>query len=133
MTWQALHFRRRHADLFQRGQYEALTAEGAAAEHVCAFAWRRTPSAGKPEQVVCCGSSPAGGAAGHAIGRGGRAVAGALGEAVWSDTRLNLAPLATQPMKNLFTGQTCLPEGDGMRLSSLLADFPVALLSKLDL
>ena len=94
VTWQALHFRRRHADLFQRGQYEALTAEGAAAEHVCAFAWRRTPSAGKPEQVALV-------VVPRLVARLATRSAGAaepsrapLGEAVWSDTRLNLAPLA---------------------------------------
>ena len=37
VTWQALHFRRQYAELFQRGQYEVLTAEGPAAEHVCAL------------------------------------------------------------------------------------------------
>ena len=134
VTWQALHFRRRYAELFQRGQYEVLTAEGAAAEHVCAFAWRRTPSAGQPEQVALV-------VVPRLVARLAMRSAGAaaepsrapLGEAVWTDTRLNLAPLAPQPMKNLFTGQVCPPEGDGMRLAALLADFPVALLSNLDM
>ena len=134
VTWRMLQFRRRHADFFRGDEYHAVELPKGAGGPRCAYGWRRTPSAGKPEQVASCGSSPAGGAAGHAMGRGGRAVAGAAGRG-----RLERYPLEPCPPGRAADRRTFLPakrvcpEGDGMRLSSLLADFPVALLSKLDL
>lgn len=38
VTYQALNFRRRHAALFQQGDYVPLAAEGPLADHLCAFA-----------------------------------------------------------------------------------------------
>ncbi len=38
LTWQALTFRRAHADLFQQGVYVPLQVCGSASEHLCAFA-----------------------------------------------------------------------------------------------
>ena len=130
VTWRALQFRRRAGDLFRLGRYEPLTAEGFAAEHVCAFAWRRTPEDGKPEEtaVVVVPRLLARLAAQffeepHDPWR-------PLGEAVWRDTRLPIAGLSTdRPLTNIFTGRPCPVDGNGIILASAFSDFPIALLS----
>lgn len=129
VTCQALQFRRRHADLFRLGRYEPLAVEGFAAEHVCAFAWRRTPSTGEPEEaaIVVVPRLLARLAAQfheepHDPWR-------PLGEAVWRDTRLLIPALPPdRPLTNIFTGQACPFDESGVSLATVFSDFPVALL-----
>ena len=113
---QALAVRRRHPELFARGDYRPLETRGALAEHVCAFA--RTGPGGPTLTAV-----PRILAA--------RGVANPVGE-FWSDTTLLVPPEADVPLRNAFTGAVvaAAPEGDArvVRLSTLFADFPVALL-----
>jgi maltooligosyltrehalose synthase len=50
--------------------------------------------------------------------------------AVWGETELDLGELATQPFRNVFTGQTVTVRPDGrIRIEELFAAFPVALLA----
>ncbi|MBU4272186.1 MAG: malto-oligosyltrehalose synthase [Planctomycetes bacterium] len=133
VTWQALQFRRRRADLFRRGRYEPLAVEGFAAEHVCAFAWRRTPSAGEPEEAaIVVVPRLLARLASHSQEES-ETPWRPLGETVWRDTRLLIPALPPdRPLTNLFTGQTCPFDEGGMSLASVFSDFPVALLSNLD-
>ncbi len=55
LTSQALACREAHPDLFARGDYVPLTAEGAAADHVVAFARR---DADQRSSWSCRASSP---------------------------------------------------------------------------
>jgi len=132
VTWQTLQFRRRHAELFHRGRYEPLTAEGAAAEHVCAFAWRWTPSPEEPEQVVVVAVPRL--AARLALQSDGadESPTTPLSEALWAETRLILPSGIPWTMKNLFTCRECSADNDRIPLSALFSDFPVALLSNLE-
>jgi (1->4)-alpha-D-glucan 1-alpha-D-glucosylmutase len=113
---QALAVRRRHAELFARGDYRPLDTRGALADHVCAFA--RTGPGGPAITVV-----PRILAA--------RGVSNPVGE-FWSDTTLILPPEAAVPLRNAFTGAAAAVQQDGegrtLRLSTVFADFPVALL-----
>ena len=132
VTWQALQFRRRAGDLFRAGRYEPLAVEGFAAEHVCAFAWRRAPSAENPATLAVV-----------AVPRLLARLAGhfheephspwrPLGEAVWRDSRVLLPEaIAAEPLTNHFTGQTCPADEKGLMLADLFAHFPVALVSNL--
>lgn len=132
VTWQALQFRRRAGDLFRAGRYEPLAVEGFAAEHVCAFAWRRAPSAENPATLAVV-----------AVPRLLARLAGhfheephspwrPLGEAVWRDSRVLLPEaIAAEPLTNHFTGQTCPADEKGLMLADLFAHFPVALASNL--
>ena len=49
LTWRTLQFRRRHAELFQSGEYIPLEAQGSRAQHVCAFV-RRLPPVEAPDR-----------------------------------------------------------------------------------
>ena len=113
---QALAVRRRRAELFARGDYRPLEARGALSDHVCAFA-RSGP--GGPAVTVVPRILAA------------RGVSNPVG-AFWSDTALLVPAEVDVPLRNAFTGGTVGAEQDGdarvLRLSTVLADFPVALL-----
>lgn len=130
VTWRMLQFRRRHADLFHQGMYQPLEATGSRAEHVCAFAWQgasgngdaaRTAIVVVPRLVARLTPTP----------QEGQSTATPLGEPVWDNTRLNVAPTPSTPLTNLFTGQTCTGDASGLLLARILADFPVAVLTNL--
>ena len=52
-----------------------------------------------------------------------------LGSAVWEDTQIVVEDVASSPLRNVFTGQTCSPEDSRLPVAAALADFPVALLT----
>ncbi len=129
VTWKMLQLRRRQAALFREGSYLPLEAEGAKADHVCAFAWQLAGAAGQPEQLALVIAprrlvqlTPP---------EPGQAPPPPLGEPVWADTQLNVSSLAPWPMKNLFTGQECRFESGRLPLAAALSDFPVAVLTNL--
>ena len=159
LTWRALQFRRRHADLFRLGEYLPLAAQGSRAKHVCAFA-RRWPSGGGSSTVTPSqGSSTATPSQGVstaipsqiATSSGAVAIAivprliaqltplppdslvapSPLGEPVWQDTYLLLGPLASSRLKNVLTGQIH-SASELLRLADVLSCFPVALLSNVE-
>jgi (1->4)-alpha-D-glucan 1-alpha-D-glucosylmutase len=102
VTHRALAFRKSHPELFARGAYLPLTAHGACAGHVCAFA----RNLGEHWAVVV-------------------APRWTLRLADWGDTELAIGDNAPAEWKDCLTGLT--PRS--WRLADLLAEFPVALLS----
>lgn len=129
VTWRVLQFRRHHADLFRLGEYIPLEVGGSRAKHVCAFARVHSSSAGSDRQIAIViaprliaqltppgADSPA---------------PSPLGSTVWEDTYVSMEGVASSAMKNLFTGEPCLPEDSRISLAVALADFPVALLTHL--
>jgi (1->4)-alpha-D-glucan 1-alpha-D-glucosylmutase len=117
----ALGCRRAAGDLFRRGEYVPLSAGGAAAGHLCAFARRRGPRVA----LTVVPRLTAG-----LTDRGARLP---LGRAVWGDTRVALpADLARATWTNVFTGTAVEPTstgaGVGLLAGDLLDEFPVALL-----
>ncbi|MBN1395527.1 MAG: malto-oligosyltrehalose synthase [Pirellulales bacterium] len=148
VTWQALQFRRRCAELFRSGRYEPLAVEGFAADHICAFAWRvgqAVPDTNKKETDTSVRHSLTyEDIAIVAVPRLLMSLAARfheeshdpwrpLGESAWRDTRVSIAGLPPdRPLMNLFTGQACPFDDSGLSAAKLFADFPVALLSNLD-
>jgi (1->4)-alpha-D-glucan 1-alpha-D-glucosylmutase len=125
---QALGVRRRHAELFARGDYRPLEVSGAGAEHICAFA--RTGAGGPTVTIVP-----------RLLAARGEPLP--VGDAYWGDTSVALpADVATfdgpgavkvpVPLRNAFTGAPVEVDADGtarrVRVGRVLADFPVALL-----
>jgi (1->4)-alpha-D-glucan 1-alpha-D-glucosylmutase len=114
---QALAVRRRHAELFARGDYRPLEVQGSRAEHICAFA--RTGPGGPTLTVV-----PRLLAA--------RGVIDPVGTEYWEDATLVLPAEVHVPLRNALTTARVEPEGAGderrLLVGTVLADFPVALL-----
>lgn len=132
VTWRALQFRRRSAELFRLGRYEPLTVEGFAADHVCAFAWRRMAPTGKSEELaIVVVPRLLARLAGH-FHEEPQTPWRPLGETVWRDTRIILPALpADCQLINHFTGQPCPADKKGLTLANAFAQFPVALLSNI--
>jgi (1->4)-alpha-D-glucan 1-alpha-D-glucosylmutase len=111
LTHVGLCARQDHADAFKAGEYLPVAATGTRAEHVVAFARRgggSTLLAVVPRLVATLTREN-----GFALPDG----------SVWEDTELS-GDVAAGRWRNLLTGQ----EHDGLRLAEVLADFPVALL-----
>ncbi len=110
VAWHALRMRNANPDLFIRGEYLPLAAEGERSRHVVAFARRR-------DQAWCIAVIP----------RFASEFSGnrhPLGKRAWGDTRL-APPEGFGPWRNVLTGET----GSSWRMADLLAIFPVALLA----
>jgi (1->4)-alpha-D-glucan 1-alpha-D-glucosylmutase len=120
----ALRYRRAHADLFLRGGYVPLNAEGSRAEHVCAFARQH-----EGRHVVCvtprftlaawreANASPATGAAGWRPA------------AWWRGTTLRLpAEMAAECRDCLTERWVGASQDRAIDVADVLAQFPVALL-----
>ena len=128
VTWRVLQFRRRHAELFQLGDYIPLDVQGPRARHACAFARvRGSPLGAGPKIAVVIvprliaqltplapDSSPA---------------PPPVGSAVWEDTHVLVGDWASPRLENLFTAQVCSPQGSRVLAAEALSDFPVALLT----
>ncbi|HSN42194.1 MAG TPA: malto-oligosyltrehalose synthase [Burkholderiales bacterium] len=121
VTWRALQFRQRWPQLFQKGEYVPLVAEGERARHVVAFARRH-------ESMGVIAVAP----------RLFAALAGDVEKLpasteAWGDTAIQIPWLAAgEKLCNVIDGRTFpMQEGEeGRRLpvGPLVADFPVALL-----
>jgi len=119
LTWKALNIRKRHAALFQRGDYIPLFATGEKSNHVVAFARifeGRSAIAAVPR--LC----------GKLLGDSFQSLSD---PAAWADTSLELPGFHTSCYHNIFTGE-CIPtvkrEGQRISLGNLFQYFPVALL-----
>jgi (1->4)-alpha-D-glucan 1-alpha-D-glucosylmutase len=116
VTARLLQIRRRHADLFAFGSYQALATDGARRDHVFAFA---RPHEGKTLVVVVprlvAALVPDGDAA-------------PLGDRVWGDTRVHVPPGSARCYRHTLTG-ACVPVAEGtLRLAEVFAAVPVAFL-----
>lgn len=122
MTTRALHFRKAHRELFQRGEYLPLSAAGRRADNVVAFARKH----GEDEAVVV---------AGRFFARLGAGRSGPLRLSAedWGDTSLALADkLSGARYRDLFTGAEfdVRPGGKTLPLAEVLSPLPVALLER---
>lgn len=117
LTNKALEFRRRHADLFTKGDYVPLYAGGRMMQHVCAFL--RTY---KKEALFV------------AVPRFTTAIAEVgtfpLGPKTWKNGTLVLPPGAPRAWSNILTGEEIKQDRRSRKilLSSVFGQFPVALL-----
>jgi len=100
VTYRALHCRKSQAELFARGEYIPLQAEGPAADHVCAFARR--------------------------LGDRWAVVVAPRWTATLKDWAATSVPLPEGEWTDALTG--LIPRSN--RLGDLLSEFPVALLTK---
>jgi (1->4)-alpha-D-glucan 1-alpha-D-glucosylmutase len=113
---QALVFRRRHAALFQRGDYRPLDVVGPLAEHACAFA--RVVEGEAAVAVVP-----------RLLARRG-IEAPPLGPEYWGgDTRVVVPADLPRRATNVLTGETLVADAGGLRLADVFASSPVALLA----
>lgn len=121
LTQRVLRFRGEHETLFREGDYLALSAAGAKAEHLCAFL--RVAELDNNEADVMLVMVPR-----LTLGLTGGEMRHPQGETVWGDTHLVL-PDALPPLENILTGQTlALTDADGqthVTLADALSDFPV--------
>jgi (1->4)-alpha-D-glucan 1-alpha-D-glucosylmutase len=128
VTWRTLQFRRLHADLFTHGEYIPLTVEGTSAKHLCAFARRWTPAAGKSPQITLV-------AAPRWIAQLMNNVpdisptSPPLGQAIWRDTRLDMKDFSDFSSIHLFTGQAYSVKDARLLAADIFADFPIAVLA----
>jgi (1->4)-alpha-D-glucan 1-alpha-D-glucosylmutase len=115
-----LNFRRAHANLFESGDYDLLSASGERKEHVLAFARRD----GNTWAVVAVPRLIAG------LSAPGRPP---LGRRVWKDGVLNLPPGAPGLWVNVFTGESLRtfggPKSRATHLCDVFRGFPVAILT----
>jgi (1->4)-alpha-D-glucan 1-alpha-D-glucosylmutase len=117
VTHVGLRARQDHADAFTRGEYLPVTASGARAEHVVAFARR---GAGSTLLAVVP----------RLVAELTRDRDFAIPDRdVWEDTALTGDVVAGR-WRNLFSGEEMETPADGLRLADVLADFPVALLER---
>jgi (1->4)-alpha-D-glucan 1-alpha-D-glucosylmutase len=114
LVFKVLSFRKRHPDLFDRGEYLALSTSGAQRGRVVAFArrlenrWLLTAVPRLP-----AGLSPEGG--------------WPLGDAAWGDTRVKLPRDAPQRFHDLLGGRR-LDTGPSLEMARATRRFPVVLL-----
>ena len=121
VTWRLLSLRRERRALFQRGSYLPLTAEGAHAAHLCAYARAQ----GDNTLLVCVPRLFA-----RLMGEREHAP---LGPAVWSDTRIEVpAPRSARGYVDVFSGERVRtqPQGDRQWIAAaeLFSVLPVAVL-----
>jgi (1->4)-alpha-D-glucan 1-alpha-D-glucosylmutase len=122
LTWKTLNLRKQHAILFQQGDYLPLAVLGAKANHLVAFARREESSAAIVAVPRMCARLLVNGATSPAQ------------SGLWEDTRIELPPeLSKSSYRNALTAELLRPEKAGesifLRASSLLENFPVALLT----
>jgi (1->4)-alpha-D-glucan 1-alpha-D-glucosylmutase len=125
LTCKALHFRRENRELFETGSYVPLAVEGICRDHVCAF--ERSVDDSSILVVVP-----------RFCSRLIRDNSGLpLGTEIWRDTRISLSSGSTATrFRNIFTGEMVdcdQQKGSiGFMVSDVLADYPVALLERLE-
>jgi (1->4)-alpha-D-glucan 1-alpha-D-glucosylmutase len=123
LTWRVLTFRREHPELFARGDYVPLMADGDAADNAAAFARRH----GEQEIVVVVPRLVAG------LTR--KALSDPIGPEIWGETRL-LIPGAESGSRyrNLFTHEIveieAVEESGSVRLAEVFSVLPFALLER---
>ncbi len=116
VAWRALALRAAMPDVFAHGDYTPLAVTGARAAHVFAFARQfedRWIAVIVPQQIQCLLRKP---------------VALAWESPDWQDTAVAL-PAPVAHWRNELTGATVNNAGDALGVASLLADFPLTLLS----
>jgi (1->4)-alpha-D-glucan 1-alpha-D-glucosylmutase len=116
--WKALNFRRRHSELFSKGDFLQLEASGPMAEHVLAIQRRH-----KREWVLFV--------APRWLARVQETDSGHDADRVWSETSIRLPDGAPQAWENIITGENSSNVGAqrSLGVAELFLHFPIALLS----
>jgi (1->4)-alpha-D-glucan 1-alpha-D-glucosylmutase len=122
LTWKTLNLRKQYATLFQEGDYLPLKVLGAKANHLVAFARLQGSSAAIIAVPRMCARLLVNGATSP------------VQSSVWDDTGVELPlELSKSKYRSAFTAKLIVPERAGESLflaaSTLMADFPVALLT----
>ena len=117
-----LNFRHQNAELFQKGTYIPLAANGPKSNHLCAFARRDAT-----EEVITVVS--------RLIVELANQTHAPIGKEVWSETSLLLPDgKAGEKYKNILTDEVVAvvqsESGAALPLADVLNKFPVALLQK---
>ena len=112
----ALRCRRDHAELFARGDYLPLAAEGEKAGHAFGFVRRL----GADAVLVLVPRLPVG-----LVPAGDHAP---IGRRVWGDTAVRLPDGVGGRWRNVFTGETLTTTGDPLPVAEALGVFPAAVL-----
>jgi (1->4)-alpha-D-glucan 1-alpha-D-glucosylmutase len=125
LTWKTLALRSKYPALFQEGDYIPLGIQGANAGHLIAFARQRGDSTAIVAAPRLC------------AGLWFDGNASPMDPPRWKDTRLILPiGIAALPFRNTFTSEVVIPdkseEGAYLPASTLLANFPVAMLTSED-
>ena len=116
VMWRLLELRRRQPELFLKGDYQAVAAAGAQARHVVAYARHFGPVG-----IVAI--------AGRLFASLGiEANRPPVGDAVWSDTAVDLSSVpAGTLLENVLTSETLVVTDGMMPLARAFAHFPCAL------
>jgi (1->4)-alpha-D-glucan 1-alpha-D-glucosylmutase len=140
VTSRALHFRKQHQDLFKHGKYLPLVVQGKQSEHICAFERVATTSTDTLTNTIIVVP--------RLLARLTKnTLTLPLGEEVWKNASLVLPDIEAKTeiskeeavlerYRNIFTGEileTVIQAGQIiLPLEKVLANFPVALLEKLE-
>jgi len=124
VTVTALHYRRKHAALFQHGCYRPLDAQGEYAQHICGFLRQNQDQSCLivfPRFLTQLIPDPA---------------TLPVGEQIWGQTWIPLpSDLATRSFRNVFTQEIVAPQKDsdmvGLLITNVFSHFPFALLEPL--
>jgi (1->4)-alpha-D-glucan 1-alpha-D-glucosylmutase len=119
-TMMLLRYRREHREIFERGGYQPLAADGLRRDHLFAFARAHGDNrvlVAVPRLIATllpdAGTPP-------------------IGERAWGDTVVRLPGSRPRQYRHVLTGQTidAVASGDGTILlaAEMFADFPVAVL-----
>ncbi|HEX2913612.1 MAG TPA: malto-oligosyltrehalose synthase [Chloroflexia bacterium] len=126
VTSRALRFRRDSRELFQKGSYTALEAQGPRAENICAFArsYRHQMTIIVVPRLMA------------KLAKSSDSEGGPVTGNLWEGTFLSLPGADTgQKFRNVFTGEVLEVQTQGITtgipLPEVLASFPVALLEKI--
>jgi (1->4)-alpha-D-glucan 1-alpha-D-glucosylmutase len=125
VTWRLLELRRTQAELFSQGQYVPLSVTGPAEKHLCAFTWQYERDNGGMQHVVVVVPR----LLAQLANTQGTSCPAPLWQAdTWGDTQVQFAITAGHQLRNLFSG-TVLDERSALSVASLLAEFPIAVLT----
>jgi malto-oligosyltrehalose synthase len=125
VTWRLLELRRQQGRLFSEGEYVPLAVTGAAAKHVCAFAWQLPERDQAIKQVVVVVPRLLAQLATTGEPPGPRPLWQAD---TWGDTQVEFAIASGQVLRNLFSG-SAVSTGTSIPVSSLFTEFPIAVLT----
>jgi (1->4)-alpha-D-glucan 1-alpha-D-glucosylmutase len=123
VTRSILSLRARRAEQWTSGEYVPLEATGPLADHVVAFGWRGAVS----QQLEVIAVIP------RFVQRliedaRAQQSSSLLPAGVWEGTAVTIPSSLTGPASNIFTGQALAADGTTLPISSLLSDFPIAVL-----
>lgn len=128
VTWKLLELRRNEAPLFKEGEYIPLEPQGSAANHLCAFAWKRDTDRGCRGVLVVAPRL----IAQLTTATNEETPRPLCAAETWGDTYLNIDSLPTGSWQHLLTGAATPLQSGRLEVGPLFADFPIIVLVKCD-